>query len=73
VELYLLIKATLKSWQLLVDVFADYDAECSECKNERQNGLDEEFSLIDALIPDIPVIQFPKWPDVVLDLHNIRA
>ncbi|NCO31626.1 hypothetical protein GW891_02165 [bacterium] len=25
------------------------------------------------IIPDIPVIQFPKWPDIILDLHNIRA
>jgi hypothetical protein len=21
----------------------------------------------------MPVIQFPKWPDIILDLHNIRA
>lgn len=25
------------------------------------------------VIPKIPIIQFPKWPDIVLDLHNIRA
>jgi len=25
------------------------------------------------IIPKIPVIQFPKWPDIILDLHNIRA
>jgi len=24
------------------------------------------------IIPKIPVIKFPKWPDIVLDLHNIR-
>jgi hypothetical protein len=24
------------------------------------------------LTPSIPVIQFPKWPDIILDLHNIR-
>ncbi len=73
VELYVLIKAILKSWQLLVDVFADYDSECHECKNERNDLLNFEFKLIDMVIPKIPVIKFPKWPDVILDLHNIRA
>jgi len=31
------------------------------------------FKLISALIPSIPIIQFPKWPDIILDIHNIRA
>jgi hypothetical protein len=35
VELYVLIKAILKSWQILPDLFADYEAECKQCKNER--------------------------------------
>jgi len=73
VELYLLIKAILKSWQLLVDVFIDYEEECHECKNERQDALEREFKLISMLLPKIPVIRFPKWPDIILDLHNIRA
>ncbi|MCD5380636.1 VCBS repeat-containing protein, partial [Candidatus Gracilibacteria bacterium] len=73
VELYVLIKAILKSWQLLIDVFADYDAECHECKNERNDLLNYEFKLIDMIIPKIPVIKFPKWPDIILDLRNIRA
>jgi len=31
------------------------------------------WKLISAVLPKIPVIQFPKWPDVIIDLHNIRA
>ena len=73
VELYTLIKAILKSWQLLVDVFLDYEEECHDCKNERQDALEWEFSLISMILPKIPVIRFPKWPDIILDLHNIRA
>ncbi len=73
VELYILIKAILKSWQLLVDVFIDYDAECHECKNERYDLLYFIWKLISAAMPKIPVIQFPKWPDIYLDLHNIRV
>ncbi|MDA7494851.1 hypothetical protein N8455_00755, partial [Candidatus Gracilibacteria bacterium] len=73
VELYVLIKAILKSWQLMVDIFIDFNAECSECKNERGDLMEFIWKLISAVIPKIPVIQFPKWPDIILDLHNIRA
>jgi hypothetical protein len=73
VELYILIKAILKSWQLLIDVFVDYEAECSECKNERWDLMEFIWKMISAVIPSIPVIQFPKWPDIIMDLHNIRA
>jgi hypothetical protein len=73
VELYLLIKTILKSWQLFIDVFAGYEAECHECKNERQDLQDFTFKLISVAIPSAPIIQFPKWPDIILDLHNVRA
>ncbi len=72
VELFVLIKAILKSWQLLIDVFVDYWAECHECKNERWNLQTFIWKMISFVIPKIPVIPFPKWPDIVLDLHNIR-
>ena len=73
VELYVLIKAILKSWQLLADVFIDYQEECYQCKNERQDLMYYIWKLISVAIPTMPVIQFPKWPDIYLDLHNIRA
>ena len=73
VELFMLIKAILKSWQLLIDVFIGYEEECHECKNERQDLQNFIFKLISAIIPSPPIIQFPKWPDIILDLHNVRA
>lgn len=73
VELYLLIKAILKSWQLFIDVFAWYEAECHECKNERQDLQTFIWKLISIAIPSLPIIEFPKWPDIILDLHNVRA
>lgn len=72
VELYVLVKAILESWQLLIDIFNDYQAECIACKNERYTLMYFIFKLISMIIPDIPVIQFPKWPDVIIDIHNIR-
>lgn len=68
-----MIKAVLKSWQLFIDVFNGYEAECHECKNERQDLQGFFFQLISAVIPSPPIIEFPKWPDIILDLHNIRA
>lgn len=73
VELYVLIKAILKSWQLLIDVFTDYEASCHQCKNERHDLMYFIMKLINMIIPKIPIIQFPKWPDIILDLHNVRA
>ena len=73
IELYVLIKAILKSWQVLIDLFIDYDVQCHECKNERFDLMTFIFKLISMIIPKIPVIQFPKWPDIIIDLHNIRA
>jgi len=73
VDLFILIKAILKSWQLLVDVFIDFDAECHQCKNERYDLQYFIWKMISIALPKIPVIRFPKWPDIILDLHNIRA
>ncbi|MDP2104007.1 MAG: hypothetical protein Q8K26_03740, partial [Candidatus Gracilibacteria bacterium] len=73
VELYMLIKSILKSWQLIVDLFYDYEAECAVCRNERFDLKQFIFKIVSAIIPKIPIVQFPKWPDIWLDLHNIRA
>lgn len=73
VELYVLIKAILKSWQLIVDLFYGYKAECDTCHNERYDLKHFIMKIISAIIPKIPIIQFPKWPDIWLDLHNIRG
>lgn len=73
VELYILIKAILKSWQLLIDIFVGYEEECEVCRSERWDLKQFIFKLISAIIPKIPIFTIPKWPDIWLDLHNIRA
>lgn len=72
VELYVLIKTILKSWQGFIDIFNDYEAECHECKNERDDLQNFSLQLVSSVIPSLPIIEFPKLPDIVLDLHNIR-
>lgn len=71
-EFYVLMKAIAKSWQPVIDVFRDGNAQCSVCQNQRYTLDYFKFKLISALIPSIPVIQFPKWPDIVLDLSDVR-
>lgn len=71
-ELYVLIKAIAESWQPLLDIFADTNAQCGVCRNERYNSQTWKFKLISMIIPDIPVIRFPKLPDIILDLSDIR-
>lgn len=72
VELYVMLKAIMKSWQLMVDLFYQHTADCGVCRNERYDLKHFIFKIISAVIPKIPIIKFPKWPDIVLDLHNIR-
>ena len=73
VEVFLLVKAALKSWQALIDVFIEYEESCHECKNERHDLQNFIWRLISAVIPSPPIIEFPKWPDIILDFHHIRA
>jgi len=73
VEVFLLVKAALKSWQSLIDVFIEYEESCHECKNERHDLQNFIWRLISAVIPSPPIIEFPKWPDIILDFHHIRA
>ncbi len=71
-EMDKLLKEILKSWQLIPDLFTQYEAECSVCRNERADAKQFQFKLISATTPSIPIIKFPKWPDIILDLHNVR-
>lgn len=73
VEAFLLIKTILTSWQLIIDIFNDYNYQCHDCKNERNDLQYFIWKLISIAIPKIPVITFPKWPDYIIDLHHVRA
>ena len=72
VEFGEMLKNILKGWQLIPDLFYKYDAECGVCRNERHDAKQYKFKLISAIIPPFPIIKFPKWPDIILDLHNVR-
>lgn len=48
------------------------NAQCGVCHNQRYNAQQFKFKAISALIPSLPIIRFPRWPNIVLDLHDIR-
>lgn len=72
-EFYVLMKAIVDgSWQPILDIFSDADAQCGTCVNQRYNLDYFIYKLIGSLIPTLPIIVFPKWPDIVLDLSDVR-
>ena len=71
VETYILIKNILKLWNVIVNLFQNFSTSCEECKNERWNSLYFIFKLVSFIIPPIPIIDFPDWPDIEIDLSYI--
>jgi uncharacterized repeat protein (TIGR01451 family) len=69
-SLILTISEIVKNWKNLFDVFLDFDSNCSTCTNERYANFGW-WSLLGLILPDIPVIAFPKLPDIVLDMSNM--
>ena len=71
-ELVVLIRAIADGWQPLIDIFANTNAQCGVCRNERYNAQYFKFKLLSAIIPSFPIIRFPRWPNIVLNLSDIR-
>ncbi|MBU1446233.1 S-layer homology domain-containing protein, partial [Patescibacteria group bacterium] len=65
------IKRLLKSWQAVGDVMMNYSKSCDSCKTERYTLLETLMKLM-VVIPELPVIPFPKWPDFYFDFSQIQ-
>ncbi len=71
-ELFVLLKAIAESWQPILDVFSDTSKQCGVCRNQKYDSTHWKFKLLSAIIPSPPIIRFPRWPDIVLDISDIR-
>lgn len=71
-ELYLICKNILGVWQAIYDLFKGYREDCTTCNNDRGNAYHWNMSAA-SFLPSPPIIQFPKWPDIVIDASNINA
>ncbi|PKL36620.1 hypothetical protein CVV38_01820 [Candidatus Peregrinibacteria bacterium HGW-Peregrinibacteria-1] len=65
------VTKTISDWSVLLNLMVDYQESCDECKNDRFSklGILMEFF---AVIPTPPIIQFPKWPDIVFDISQVK-
>jgi hypothetical protein len=61
----------IKVWEGLMGLLEDYKSECSLCKSDRFTLKDFIMRFFVAL-PEIPVIPFPNWPDLILDTSEIQ-
>lgn len=64
--------AIIKGWKLLLQLAIDLMASCDQCTNQRWSGIHLLLSLF-IFIPDLPVIEMPKLPDILIDVSNIQA
>ncbi|MBU1682326.1 S-layer homology domain-containing protein [Patescibacteria group bacterium] len=71
-EMILTIIEIVKNIKKLFDLFTNFDSSCSLCTNERNAGFGF-WSLLGLIIPEIPIISFPKWPDIVFDMSDLDA
>jgi len=62
----------IEGWKLLLDLSVDFMDACDKCTNQRYSGLQLLFSLF-VFIPEFPVIELPKLPDLVIDVSQIQA
>lgn len=68
-EVVATIMEVVKNFKKIIDIFSDFESACDVCTNER-NANFGWITLLGLVIPDIPIIKFPKWPDVVLDMSD---
>ncbi|MFA5792477.1 MAG: S-layer homology domain-containing protein [Candidatus Gracilibacteria bacterium] len=66
------LKKIVDGWQILIDLAGDFMDSCDKCTNQRWSGLQFLFNLL-IFIPDFPVIELPKLPDIIIDVSSIQA
>ncbi|MFA5828967.1 MAG: S-layer homology domain-containing protein [Candidatus Gracilibacteria bacterium] len=66
------VKELIETWKAILDLIINYQATCDRCSNARFTLVELILRLF-AIIPAPPVIPFPKWPDIYLDLSQVKT
>lgn len=66
------LRKIIDGWQILIELSMDLMDSCDKCTNQRYSGLQLLFSLF-VFVPEFPVVEMPKLPDIVIDVSNIQA
>ena len=61
----------IKSWKAILKLVLEYQESCDDCKSERHGMLGFLLQLF-VVIPEPPIIPFPKIPDIVFDISKIK-
>ncbi|MFA6528780.1 MAG: FG-GAP-like repeat-containing protein, partial [Candidatus Gracilibacteria bacterium] len=60
------------TWKALFQLAIDYQDSCDKCTSQRGSLIELLLKLF-LFIPEPPVIELPKWPDIVIDISQIQA
>ncbi|MCX6807544.1 MAG: hypothetical protein NTZ80_01925, partial [Patescibacteria group bacterium] len=77
-KLYHDSRIILQNWNMLLDIFINYQSRCDTCKNYRctsvkfEKLVDVFEKLFGGIMPTLPEIYFPKLPDIVIDLSHLN-
>ncbi len=66
------MKSIIDGWKLLIDLSLDFMQATDQGTNQRYSALQLIFNLF-VFVPEFPVIEFPKLPDIVIDVSQIQA
>lgn len=66
------LKNIVSGWKALIDLSIEFNESCDKCTNQRF-GVFQILVNLFVFIPDLPVIDMPKLPDIIIDVSNIQA
>lgn len=66
------IVKSVATWKDLLNLSVSYQESCDKCTTSRLS-LTELMMKMFVTIPSPPIVDLPKWPDIVIDISNIQA
>ncbi|MEA3304654.1 MAG: hypothetical protein U9Q15_02815 [Patescibacteria group bacterium] len=66
-----MIQTIIQGWEALISIINGIVQSCSTCKSYRLDLTTWIMELIGGMIPTPPDINFPRWPDVVVDVSGV--
>jgi len=66
------IKKILQIWEEINKIMEQYMKGCDSCSSDRYSLFQNLITLITGVIPEIPIIPFPKLPDFYFDFSKVQ-
>ncbi len=62
----------IKTWQAFLNLSVDYQKGCDKCTTQRFT-LYQLIAQLFVFLPELPILDLPKWPDIIVDMSHIQA